>query len=159
MPSILDPLTCGFAKVRCYCIFTCNNSIKCVDGAIAGKEIYKFFQCIVKNLQKLGKRNKTGKFDAMQFFSLQNWKALTAEEKKQHSLFNCQEALKIWFTNPNWLCLKTSPIHSREKLLKLDFIKLLMRLQLPKTLSKNWINLSKVSTNKHLVLLFPLHGT
>ena len=26
----------------------------------------------------------------MQFFSLQNWKALTAEEKKQHSLFNCQ---------------------------------------------------------------------
>ena len=33
MPSILDPLTCGFAKVRCYCIFTCNNSIKYVDGA------------------------------------------------------------------------------------------------------------------------------
>ena len=31
MPSILDPLTCGFAKVRCYCIFTCNNSTKCVE--------------------------------------------------------------------------------------------------------------------------------
>ena len=31
MPSILDPLTCGFAKVRSYCIFTCNNSTKCVE--------------------------------------------------------------------------------------------------------------------------------
>ena len=45
MPSILDPLTCGFAKVRCYCIFTCNNSTKCVER------------------DTLGKSNKTGKLD------------------------------------------------------------------------------------------------
>ena len=110
MPSILDPLTCGFAKVRCYCIFTCNNSTKCVerDTLLARRyaefcntfndvetfhidlRFFRNFRCIVKNLQKLGKSNKTGKLDAIQFFSLQNWKALTTEEKKQHSLFNCQ---------------------------------------------------------------------
>ena len=46
MPSILDPLTCGFAKVRCYCIFTCNNSTKCVERYIAGKEICRILQYI-----------------------------------------------------------------------------------------------------------------
>ena len=83
MPSILDPLTCGFAKVRCYCIFTCNNSTKCVerDTLLARRYaefcntfndvetfhidliFFRNFRCIVKNLQKLGKSNKTGKLD------------------------------------------------------------------------------------------------
>ena len=107
MPSILDP-TCGFAKVRSYNIFTCK-SLKSAGGDVLVRKnrefcstfndlesfhvdsrVFKSFNSIVKNLQALRKTNKTGKADAMQFFSLQNWNALTTNEKKKHSVFNYQ---------------------------------------------------------------------
>ena len=111
MPSILDPLSCGFAKVRCYHIFTSKKCKSANDGHLSSLEmkqtefnssfnelesfrisqrVFRGFERIVKNLQKLGKVNKTGKLDVISFFSLQKWTALTADQKKERPIFNCK---------------------------------------------------------------------
>ena len=108
MPSILDPLTCGFAKVRCFFIFTCK-SLKTVgdepllktrhkefNAAFGDMEsfqvdalVFRRFKGIVKNIHKLGKEKKQEKSDIIDFFSQSNWDKLKVGQKKQHSLFNC----------------------------------------------------------------------
>lgn len=108
MPSILDPITCGFAKVRCYNIFT-SKSMKCLDGEKLSSRrheefctsfnnfesfrvdmrTFRNFERIVKNMRNLAKTNSTGKAELMRFFSLQNWNGLSLEEKKHHTLFDC----------------------------------------------------------------------
>ena len=60
--------------------------------------VFKNFNRIVKNVQTLGKTNSAGKTELFQFFSLENWKTLTREEKDKHSLFDC-----IGCTE-NWVC-------------------------------------------------------
>ena len=101
MPSILDPLTCGFTKVRCFSIFTCK-SLKTVgdepllktrhkqfNAAFGDMEsfqvdvlVFKRFNGIVKNIQTLGKEKKQEKADIMDFFSQSSWNNLKIGEKK-----------------------------------------------------------------------------
>ena len=50
--------------------------------------VFRSFDRIVKNLQKLGKVNKVGKSEVINFFSLQRWITLTADQKNEHSVFN-----------------------------------------------------------------------
>ena len=109
MPSILDPMSCGFAKLRCYHIFTSkkiksleglsplevkhkefNSSFNELESFRVNQRVFRSFDRIVKNLQKLGKVNKAGKADVINFFSLQRWTTLTADQKKEHSVFNCK---------------------------------------------------------------------
>ena len=110
MPSILDPMSCGFAKIRCYHIFTSkkiksvmdnesplemkhrefNSSFNELESFRVNQRVFRSFDRIVKNLQKLGKVNKVGKAEVAGFFSLQRWVTLTAEQKKEHSVFNCK---------------------------------------------------------------------
>ena len=107
MPSILHPMTCGFAKVRCYNIFICK-SWKGADGDLLSLRKSEFSMSfgnnesfeldtrtsrncniIVKNIQALGKTNPTGKANLMHFFSSKSWNSLSHEEKTKHSVFNC----------------------------------------------------------------------
>ena len=109
MPSILDPMSCGFAKIRCYHVFTSkkiksledvsplemkhkefNSSFNELESFRVNQRVFRSFDRIVKNLQKLGKVNKAGKVDVTNFFSLQRWTTLTADQKKEHSVFNCK---------------------------------------------------------------------
>ena len=109
MPSILDPMSCGFAKIRCYDIFT-SKKIKSVDNVSplemkhrefnssfnelesfrVNQRVFKRFDRIVKNLQKVGNVNKVGKSEVINFLSLQRWITLTADQKNEHSVFNCK---------------------------------------------------------------------
>ena len=80
MPLILDPMSCGFAKIRCIDIFSSkkiksvynvsllkmkrrefNSSFNELESFCVNQRMFRSFDHIVKNLQRLGKVNKVVK--------------------------------------------------------------------------------------------------
>ena len=138
--SILDPLTCGFSKVRCYNLFTCK-SYKClgkdlvsaryedfcntfdnVDAFMVDKTRFKRFISIVKNIQNLGKRDKKGKADVLAFFSFHNWNSLNEHEQKNHSLLDCKGCTENLVYKSKLANLKTLRIHFEVKRSKKNYL-------------------------------------
>ena len=111
--SILDPLTCGYAKIAAYSFFSTKTKSPNQTGSYSRQKAemevkleefkehfnlntfevemvtFKKFKAIVRYLQRFGKSHNNEKKDVMKFFSLENWKKLSTEEKSKHSLFNC----------------------------------------------------------------------
>ena len=123
--SIIDPLSCGFAKVCCYNIFTKikNRSRESIGnpkhnqsqvlkeryqlfleqfpgeiyGAVKYTSFSNTFKKIVPHLQSLGKKHPDKKNLLFDIFSSEKWSDL-GERKKQHKIFDCSACLK----NPSW---------------------------------------------------------
>ena len=105
--SILDPLTCGFAKVAAYTVFTepyekvenkkkfeilldvfksyfDNNQKFEVDV-----RVFTRFYAIVKNIRSLGKTYPKQRKDVLDFFSKKSWVSLSKEEKEKQ-IYDCE---------------------------------------------------------------------
>ena len=130
MPSILDPLTCGFAKVSCFSIFPCK-SLKTVgdepllktrhkefNAAFGDMEsfqvdalVFRRFKGTVKNIQRLGKEKKQDKADIIDFFSQSNWDKLKVGEKNNIRSLIVQFVPETCCTCLSLLYLKTLHIY------------------------------------------------
>ena len=118
--SILDPLTCGFAKVVTFEHLT-RNAIKNQNVAPTKnakgsnlKETYEKLQLffgidyfkinyttfrnkypsIIDQIRSIGKRNPDVKKHVLNTFSKSEWSLLSGELKSRHSLENCDGCLK-----------------------------------------------------------------
>ena len=101
MQSILDPTTCGYAKVKAYNPFKQdmksknNNAMKLQEfiSYFNNQQLemnkFKRFNKIKDSMFKLGKANKDRKKEVLDFFSEKKWNDLTDEEKQQHRIFQC----------------------------------------------------------------------
>ena len=106
--SIIDPCTCGFAKIAAYSVFTSNAEsgnlqlkldtfLKYFDNRekfSTKLENFKYFKAIVANIRNVGKRNFSVQKDLMTFFGNENWRKLNIEEKEKHQLFSCEACFK-----------------------------------------------------------------
>ena len=116
--SIIDPLTCGFAKVAVFSLFVSPTKLKKQDHENSCKfksREYKYrldkfnetfagcenfhvqyqhfttnFTKIKENVQLLGKNDSSMKRDVLNVFSSEKWDSLSSQEKNMHSLYNCQ---------------------------------------------------------------------
>ena len=123
--SIIDLLSCGFAKVCCYNIFTKikNRSHESIGnpkhnqsqvlkeryqvfleqfpgeihGAVKYTSFSNTFKKIVPHLQSVGKKHPDKKNLLFDIFSSEKWSNL-GERKKQHKIIDCSACLK----NPSW---------------------------------------------------------
>ena len=119
--SLIDPLSCGFAKIAYFNIFQdrCNltkqaDEDKKVfktrlfqaryqkfvdyfnDNAYFHVDYKKFidkFPAIVENIHSLGKRKVDIKEELLTLFSKEKWKELPQHKKNEHSLFDCNGCL------------------------------------------------------------------
>ena len=115
MARILDPLTCGFAKVFMYELFTNRFGIPqtgnwkenankqrfeklCLRYKDTNKSFYKSFfdkgPRIIERIQLLGKNSKTAKAGVLKCFSTESWEKLSTEKKQKHSFYDCNECLR-----------------------------------------------------------------
>ena len=105
MARILDLLTCSFAKVFMYELFTNSFGIPqtgnwkenahkrrfekfCSTYKDTDKSFYKSFvdkgPGIIERIQLLGKNSKTVKAGVLKCFSTESWEKLSAEKKEKH---------------------------------------------------------------------------
>lgn len=115
MARILDPLTCGFAKVFMYELFTNRFGIPqtgnwkenankrrfekfCLRYKDTDTSFYKSFvdkgPGIIERIQLLGKNSKTAKAGVLKCFSTESWEKLSTEKKEKHSFYDCNECLR-----------------------------------------------------------------
>lgn len=115
--SIVDSLTCGYAKVSAFSIFSTKAHLRRDNGEninafksrdlqfkyeifrnqfkvnekfnIERKTFDKNFRKIRENIFSLGKKNAKSKLQVLNYFSLENWNKLPAEVKQCHSLIDC----------------------------------------------------------------------
>ena len=106
--SIIDPCTCGFAKIAAYSIFTSDvksgslqlkfdKFLKCFDNreTFSTKfDNFKRFKVIVANVRSVGKSNTSVLKDLINFFGNESWRKSNIEEKEKHQLFNCEACCK-----------------------------------------------------------------
>ena len=118
--SVLDPLTCGFAKVLLYNILTEPHNMhkqeseptKNFKGRILEMQYTKFqehfrsenfdvsytcfkdnFPNIVANIRGLNKRHSVTKDEIFHIFSYEIWMKLSEDRKRKHSLHDCKGCL------------------------------------------------------------------
>ena len=116
--SILDPLSCGVAKVALVNILTTkfvnpneketkkvyqgrllrcqyetfNNYFGNRESFTVGYKKFKDkFPSIITKIRDVGKRNVDQKNFLLNVFSEESWKDLPGEKKQKHSLFDCKE--------------------------------------------------------------------
>ena len=112
--SILDPCTCGFAKVAAYVAFTQSKVKESVGGKYeylrglflktltdsknfeVDVKVFTRFSSIVNNIKSLGKTYPESRKDVMNFFSAESLKALTETDKSKHKLFDCEGCIGSW---------------------------------------------------------------
>ena len=119
--SILDPFTCGFAKIAAFHAFNHKHGIKkrpsetdnlykgrilrfqygeflnCfpnLEGFFVEYDIFKRrFSPILKHIRTIGKRHKDVKDALFDAFSLQIFKRCSEKKKRMHSLHDCKGCL------------------------------------------------------------------
>ena len=115
MARISDPLTCGFAKVFMYELFTNSFGILqtgnwkenahkrrfakfCLRYRDLDKSFYKSFfdkgPGIIERIQLLGKNSETVEAGVLKCFSTESWEKLSIEKKEKHSFYDCNESLR-----------------------------------------------------------------
>ena len=114
--SLLDPLSCGFAKVAAFNILTTNDFSRLagenykeyqsrelqfqyekyltyftnINGFnVTYKQFRQNFKKIIQKIKGLEKRHMTIKNELLETFSETAWRSLSFNEKKVHSLENC----------------------------------------------------------------------
>ena len=118
--SILDPLTCGFAKVITFKYLTRNpskNGNKVQTTCKKGNDLNKIYEelqtlfgtdyfkvsyttfrnkypSIVNHIHSIGKKNTKDKNIILDTFSESKWKSFTDEMKSKHKFENCDGCLK-----------------------------------------------------------------
>ena len=102
--SIIDPTTCGFAKVVAYELVlsrvTLKEQIDCYDlifnkHFMVSSDIHRRnFPKIKNQIQSIAKSSKTNKNTILESFSSKSWHKLGGTEKSQHSFSNCKGCIK-----------------------------------------------------------------
>ena len=120
--SLIDPLSCGFAKIYLYSLFITKNSkqlpgesINHFKGRVLSKQFKQYashlkierknnfvaeykifvnnFPSIVGNIQGLGKRYSAIKKELLDIFSSKQWEKLALKDKQRHRIFNFKRCL------------------------------------------------------------------
>ena len=115
MARILDPLTCGFAKVFMYELFTNRFGIPQTGNRkeSAKKQRFEKFYLrykdtdksfcksfvdkdsgIIERIQLLGKNFKTVKAGVLKCLSTESWEKLSTEKNEKHFFYDCNECLR-----------------------------------------------------------------
>ena len=120
--SIVNPLSCGFAKVAVYNILSSKLNLDVVDGEkhneykarllktkyneyttyfcnipsfnVEYRQFTRNFPKITDNIKSLEKRYKDVKKEILQTFSKTVWSDLSFEDKCAHSLMHCDDCMK-----------------------------------------------------------------
>ena len=118
--SIIDPLTCGFAKVITYTYLTTNhtkNKNPVREKNVKGKIIQEKYESlqrvfgthyfdinyttfrnkypkIINHIHEIGKKNPEIKRHLLEVFSEKKWNLLSDNAKSQHQIQNCDGCLK-----------------------------------------------------------------
>ena len=120
--SIIDPLSCGFAKVAAYNILTdtsytkksTNENQKIFKARVLTEQYRKFndyfnnrgdfglpykqftnnFPNIIKNIRQLNKRQQNTKLELLKVFSKESWKSMSDTKKLSHSYQDCKGCFK-----------------------------------------------------------------
>ena len=118
--SIIDPLSCGFARIAAYTIFRskeyelerntgeCSAKFKTrelthkyttfqnvfkdhkLQFLVEYQQFTRPFQKILNTISAIGKTKPLQKKEILDSFSLEKWKELCSTKKKLHSLRNCR---------------------------------------------------------------------
>ena len=111
--SIVDPLSCGFAKIAVYNILSSKLNLDVADGEkhneykanttyfcnmasfnIEYKQFTPNFSKITDNIKSFEKRYRDVKNIILETFSKAVWSDLSFEDKCTHSLMNCDGCMK-----------------------------------------------------------------
>ena len=115
--SILCPITCGFAKIAIYDLFTVHTLNKENDEndkahksrermhqlnlwrerfngynnnfTVRYESFVKYGDKVIGNLRSLGKAAPNDKNYTLNIFSIKEWEKMSSEEKEKHEVFKC----------------------------------------------------------------------
>lgn len=167
--SIIDPLTCGFAKVAAYNIFNVKTSSKekSAKAKIFKQQHEKFnqyfskseenfnvdykrfvdnFPKILKQIKDLNKRHGDYKNKFMKTFSKENWVELSELKQSMHTLSNCKGCLKDKALKQ---VLAEFPVKNKHKLNVATQAGLYKEKHLSDTTNKIVVNLDKQFEEQH----------